>query len=270
LRSNQYFSGYFVTAPYVGTLPNRPVCFVATTLGCPKQSNRLTGKLKAMDLSNLQSAYPWFNPLLARFRAHLAAEDLSRDSAHDLSHSLRVARLAHRICEAEKAKGDVAVAAALLHDLVWVPKNHKDSKRTAEMSAELAPTLCAGLPLISAHETSERIVECILTHSFSGGGVAASLEARIVQDADRLEAIGAIGLARVFATGASFGASLWHSGDPWAERRDLDDKAFSLDHFERKLLKLAAGMNTPAAKALAASRQQVLLGYLAALREELG
>jgi len=221
-----------------------------------------------MDLSGLQSVYPWFDPLLARFRAHLDAEDLSRDSAHDLSHSLRVARLAHRISEAEGAEGDVAVAAALLHDLVWVPKNHQDSKRTAEMSAELAPTLCSGLPLID--EKSRRIAECILTHSFSGGGVASSLEARIVQDADRLEAIGAIGLARVFATGASFGASLWHSGDPWAERRNLDDKAFSLDHFERKLLKLAAGMNTKAAKVLAAGRQQVILGYLAALREELG
>ncbi len=223
-----------------------------------------------MDLSSLQTPYPWFKLLLTRFRAHLDAEELSRDSAHDLSHSLRVARLAHRISEAEGADGDVAVAAALLHDLVWVPKNHKDSKRTAKMSAELAPTLCSGLPLISVSEKSTRIAECILTHSFSGGGVAASLEARIVQDADRLEAIGAIGLARVFATGASFGASLWDSGDPWAERRDLDDKAFSLDHFERKLLKLAAGMNTKAAKALATSRQQILLGYLAALREELG
>jgi len=54
-----------------------------------------------MDLSALQSAYPWFKPLLVRFRAHLDAEDRSRDSAHDLSHSLRVARLAHRISEAE-------------------------------------------------------------------------------------------------------------------------------------------------------------------------
>lgn len=221
-----------------------------------------------MDLATLQSSYPWFKPLLARFQAHLDAENLSRDSAHDLSHSLRVARLAHRLCEAEGADGNVAVAAALLHDLVWVPKNHQDSKDTAGMSAELAPTLCSGLPLIDGK--SVRIAEAILTHSFSGGGVAATLEARIVQDADRLEAIGAIGLARVFATGASFGAALWHSGDPWAEARDLDDKAFSLDHFERKLLKLAAGMNTPAAKALATRRQEVLLGYLAALREELG
>ncbi|MDE3244741.1 MAG: HD domain-containing protein [Acidobacteriota bacterium] len=221
-----------------------------------------------MDLSNLQAAYPWFNPLLARFRAHLDAEEFSRDPAHELSHSLRVARLAHRICEAEKADGDVAVAAALLHDLVWLPKNHENSKGTAEMSAELAPSLCSGLPVIS--EKSGHIAECILTHSFSGGGVAASLEARIVQDADRLEAIGAIGLARVFATGASFGAALWDSADPWARRRHLDDKAYSLDHFEKKLLKLAEGMNTQASIALAASRQQVLLGYLDALREELG
>ncbi|MBL0311896.1 MAG: HD domain-containing protein [Holophagaceae bacterium] len=221
-----------------------------------------------MDLSNLKAAYPWFNPLLVRFQARLSAEGLPRDAAHDLSHSLRVARLAHRICEAERADGNIAVAAALLHDLVWVPKNHENSKRTAEMGAELAPGLCSGLWSIG--EKSGRIAECILTHSFSGGGVAASLEARIVQDADRLEAIGAIGLARVFATGASFGAALWHSGDPWAEARDLDDKAYSLDHFERKLLRLAAGMNTKTAKTLATSRQQVLLGYLAALREELG
>ncbi len=220
-----------------------------------------------MDLSALH-AYPWFDPLLTRFRARLEAEDVARDAAHDLSHSLRVARLAHRLCETERGDGDVAVAAALLHDLVWMPKNHDDSKRTAEMSAALAPELCAGLPSIDAK--SGRIADCVLTHSFSGGGVAASLEAQIVQDADRLEAIGAIGLARVFATGASFGAALWDSADPWAERRELDDKAFSLDHFERKLLKLADGMNTPAAKALASARQTVLLGFLDALREELG
>ncbi len=220
-----------------------------------------------MDLSSL-AIYLWFEPLLTRFQAHLNAETLCRDSAHDLSHSLRVARLAHRICGAEGADGDVAVAAALLHDLVWVPKNHEDSPRTAEMSAEKAPGLCAGLPKLD--EKSVRIAECIGTHSFSGGGVAASLEARIVQDADRLEALGAIGLARVFATGASFGAALWHSGDPWAQARELDDKAFSLDHFEKKLLKLAAGMNTAAARELAVSRQQVLLGYLAALKDELG
>ena len=219
-----------------------------------------------MDLSALR-VYAWFEPLLERFRARLDAEGVPRDSAHDLSHSLRVARLTHRIGEAEGADGEVAVAAALLHDLVWVPKNHRDSPRTAEMSAAWVPALCSGLPDLEAK--ADRIAACVLTHSFTGGGVAASLEAQVVQDADRLEAIGAIGVARVFATGASFGAALWHSGDPWAQARDLDDKAYSLDHFERKLLKLAAGMNTVTARELASGRQRVLLGYLAALKEEL-
>lgn len=219
-----------------------------------------------MDLSLLHS-YPWFEPLLARFRAHLDQEVLNRDAAHDLSHSLRVALLAHRITGEEGADGDVVVAAALLHDLVWVPKNHADSPRTADMSAELVPGFCAGLPRVA--EKAERIAAAILTHSFSGGGVPASLEARIVQDADRLEALGAIGIARVFATGASFGAALWHSGDPFAEHRELDDKAFSLDHFERKLLKLAEGMNTATGKRMAQDRQSTLLGFLQALRKEL-
>jgi uncharacterized protein len=167
----------------------------------------------------------------------------------------------------EGADGDVAVAAALLHDLVWVPKNHEDSPRTAALAAELAPGLCAGLPGLEGKESA--IAAAILTHSFSGGGTAESLEARIVQDADRLEAIGAIGIARVFATGGSFGAGLWHPEDPWSEARPLDDKAWSLDHFPKKLLKLTEGMNTPAARRRAAARQSLLDLFLDALKDEL-
>jgi uncharacterized protein len=91
----------------------------------------------------------------------------------------------------------------------------------------------------------------------------------VVQDADRLEALGAIGIARVFATGASFGAGLWHPEDPWGEGRDMDDKAWSLDHFERKLLKLAAAMKTEAGRRLAGGRHLTLRTYLEALRSEL-
>lgn len=219
-----------------------------------------------MDLSLLVE-YPWFNPLLARFRAHLEAERLQRDPAHDFSHSLRVALLAHRIAEAESGDGDVAVAAALLHDAVWVPKNHPDSPRAAAMSAELVPGFCAGLPAVA--EKAGLISAAILTHSFSGGGTPSSLEGQIVQDADRLEALGAIGIARVFATGGSFGAALWHPGDPFAQGRELDDKAYSLDHFERKLLKLSDGMNTGEGKRMAQTRQAAMLDFLQALRKEL-
>ncbi len=209
--------------------------------------------------------YAWFPELASRLAARMATEPEARDGAHDLSHSLRVARLAHLLAREEGADGEVAVAAALLHDLVWVPKNHPDSPRTAALAAEAAPALCRGL----LDEKSPAIAAAILTHSFSGGGVAETLEARIVQDADRLEALGAIGIARVFATGASFGAGLWHPEDPWAQGRDLDDKAWSLDHFPKKLLKLADGMNTEAGRRRAGDRQQLLLGFLEALKEEL-
>lgn len=220
-----------------------------------------------MDLSEL-SAFPWFSALATRLEAHIAEEPEPRDGAHDLSHALRVARLAGRIAREEGADGDVCVAAALLHDLVWVPKNHADSPRTAELSAAQARSWCAALPALAPK--ADAVAQAILTHSFSGGGDAESLEARVVQDADRLEALGAIGIARVFATGASFGAGLWHPADPWGRGRALDDKRYSLDHFPIKLLKLEGLLKTETGRRLARDRQELMVGYLAALRDELG
>jgi uncharacterized protein len=211
---------------------------------------------------------PWFPALRARLAAHIAAEPFPRDGAHDLAHILRVARLAARIAGEEGADVEACVAGALLHDLVYVPKNHPDSPRTAQMAAELVPLWCRETPGLEAK--ADVVAHAVEAHSWSGGGEAGTLEAAVVQDADRLEALGAVGIARVFATGASFGSMLWHPEDPWAEGRDLDDKRYTLDHFFRKLLKLAEGMKTGAGRRLAEDRQKVLLAYLAALREELG
>lgn len=212
--------------------------------------------------------FPWFPPLLARLRAHLAAEPFPRDAAHDLGHILRVARLADRLAAAEGADREVCVAAALLHDLVYRPKNHPESPLTARMAAELVPVWCRETPGLESRAGA--VATAVASHSWSGGETPASLEAEVVQDADRLEALGAIGIARVFATGASFGAGLWHPEDPWGAGRDLDDKAWSLDHFERKLLRLAGAMRTPAGRRLAKPRHAILLRYLEDLRAELG
>jgi uncharacterized protein len=224
-----------------------------------------------MDRPELK-ALPWFPGLLARLEAHVEAEAASghgpRDAAHDVSHACRVARLALRLAREEGADGEVCTAAALLHDLVWVPKNHPDSPRTAELSAGQARDWCAEIPDLAPRAVA--VGEAILTHSFSGGGEAGSLEAKVVQDADRLEALGAIGIARVFATGASFGARLWHPEDPWAKGRELDDKRYSLDHFPIKLLRLQGLLQTDAGRRHARERHAVMVGFLAALREELG
>jgi uncharacterized protein len=212
--------------------------------------------------------FPWFEPLLARLREHLATEPFTRDAAHDLGHILRTARLALTLAHAEGADRETCVAAALLHDLVYRPKNHPESPLTAQMAAELVPLWCRETPGLESR--AEAVASAVESHSWSGGGTPATLEASVVQDADRLEALGAIGVARVFATGASFGAGLWHPLDPWAQDRELNDKTWSLDHFETKLLKLAVGMKTPAGQRLAAVRQGAMLAYLDALRTELG
>lgn len=212
-------------------------------------------------------AHPWLPILLERLRAHLASEPFQRDAAHDLGHILRVARLARQLAEAEGADVETCVAGALLHDLVYRPKNHEESPQTARMAAELVPRWCAETPGLESRAAA--IASAVASHSWSGGGEPDSLEAAIVQDADRLEALGAIGVARVFATGASFGAGLWDAEDPWAEARELDDKRWSLDHFERKLLKLAAGMCTPTGQRLAKIREDAMRAYLASLRAEL-
>lgn len=209
----------------------------------------------------------WFKALLDKLQSHLEAEPFARDGAHDLAHILRVARLADRIAEAEGADQTVAVAGALLHDLVYRPKNHPESPRTAELSADLARVWCAEIPDLAPK--AEAIVHAIAAHSWSGATDAETLEARVVQDADRLEALGAIGIARVFATGASFHSQLWHPGDPWAASRELDDKAYTLDHFFKKLLKLGGAMTTTEGRRLAQARQATLQAYLDALRAEL-
>ncbi len=209
--------------------------------------------------------YPWFQPLRDRLHARFLTE--ARDGAHDLSHALRVARNAESLAMEEGADVEVCVAGALLHDLVYRPKNHPDSPRTAVLAAAEARAWCRDIPELA--DRGEAIAETIATHSFSGGAQPTSPEGAVLQDADRLEAIGAIGLARCFATGGAMGAALWHPKDPWAKHRPLDDKRFSLDHFEQKLLGLAARMNTPAGRGHAEARHSVLVAFLAALRNEL-
>jgi uncharacterized protein len=135
------------------------------------------------------------------------------------------------------------------------------------MAAALVPTWCRETP--GLEDKAEAVASAVASHSWTGGGTPLSLEAAVVQDADRLEALGAIGVARVFATGGSFNAALWHPLDPWARNRDLNDKAWTLDHFEKKLLKLPGLMKTATGRRMAETRQRTMEDFLKALRIEI-
>ncbi len=207
------------------------------------------------------------DPLMQSLRA-VARERAGSDSAHDWLHVERVERNALRIARAEGADIDVVRAAALLHELVNLPKDHPDSHRSGELCAEQAlrvlRTVGVGEP------ASERVAQCIRVHGWSAGMAPPDLESAVLQDADRLDAIGAIGVARCFATSQSMARPFHAPQDPFCEQREPDDKAYALDHFFKKLLRIQERLHTAEARRLGAARTAFLRAYLDQLRSEIG
>src|SRR5262249_5357420 len=115
------------------------------------------------------------------------------DPAHDFFHVARVVRSAEILARSEEAPELPCVLAALLHELFSFPKDHPDSPRSGDVCAEKATVLLAreGVDRVVADE----VALAIRDHAFSKGVVPQATTARILQDADRLDAIGAIGLA---------------------------------------------------------------------------
>lgn len=189
------------------------------------------------------------------------------DPAHDFGHVARVVANAERIAKAESARLDVVSAAAWLHELFSHPKGHPDSHLSGELCAEQA---CRVLRSEGAsEEMTAAVCECIRTHSFSRGLVPATLEGKVLQDADRLDAIGAIGIARCFATCASMGRPLYCPEDPFCRTRAPEDKLWGLDHFFKKLLRIQEGLHTRTARNMARERTAFLETYLAQLEREI-
>ncbi|MFO0745595.1 MAG: HD domain-containing protein [Myxococcota bacterium] len=207
------------------------------------------------------------DPELARLNA-FAAERMDDDPGHDLAHCLRVALWTIELGRPLGVDPREAVAAALLHDIVNVPKDHPDRHRASERCAEVAQ---AELPAFGFDAAAvERIADAIRDHSFSRGAVPTGALGQALQDADRLEALGALGLFRCISTGARMGARYYHDADPWARERALDDRAYSIDHFFKKLLGLPATMLTAAGRAEGERRAAFLRTTLDALASELG
>ncbi|MBP1860686.1 HD domain-containing protein [Rhizobium herbae] len=215
-------------------------------------------------LSSLAAAFAPHEALAERLLPHTVS---GNDGSHDAAHLIRVWKNALRIHGSEGGDLRLLAAAVLLHDCVSVEKNSPHRAQASRLAAERAYELLDELGWRTAEITA--VAHAILTHSFSANIPPESLEAKILQDADRLDAIGMIGAARCFYIAGRMGSGLYDPLDPLAEDRPLDDKAYAIDHFETKLFKLTDGFQTAAGRALARQRQERLRAVLGMLIEEI-
>lgn len=196
-----------------------------------------------------------------------AERRLDDDPGHDVEHALRVALATVRIA-GDEVPVRLSIASALFHDLVNLPKNHPERALASTRSAELASELLAGFGYDEAER--ELVADAIRDHSYSRGATPSSTLGKALQDADRLEALGVLGLFRTISTGARMSARYFHPQDPWAEARELDDLAYSVDHFPKKLFRLPSTMCTELGRREAERRVERMRRMLEELGEELG
>uniref|UniRef100_Q47H31 Metal-dependent phosphohydrolase, HD subdomain n=1 Tax=Dechloromonas aromatica (strain RCB) TaxID=159087 RepID=Q47H31_DECAR len=202
--------------------------------------------------------------LVDRVAAHIKAKFLTESSGHDWYHINRVWQLSRQIATQEGANREIAELGALVHDIAdW--KFHDGDDSVGPREAELL-LRSEGAPA----EVIVAVVDIVATISFKGAGVTTamrSLEGQCVQDADRLDAIGAIGIARCFAYGGHAGR-LMHDPDesPVLHQTAAAYKASkgaSLNHFYEKLFLLKDRMNTSTGRALAEPRHRFMEEFVA-------
>jgi len=189
------------------------------------------------------------------------------DSAHDFQHIMRVYNNAKKICKKENVNEKLVLSAVLLHDIVSYPKSDKRSKLSSIESAKKSKKILKKLNF--SQEEIKIISDAIRDHSFSRNKTPVTIEGKILQDADRLDALGAIGIARVFAVGGLEKRSFYNLQDPFCTSRLPDDTTWTLDHFYRKLLKLESLMNTKSAQIEAKRRTKILKNFLIQLKKEI-
>lgn len=209
-----------------------------------------------------------FAPYEALAALALPQHDTTDDGAHDLAHLQRVWTSAFAIAAREGGDRELIAAAVLLHDCVAVEKNSPLRPQASRLAAARASEILAahGWPQNRIDATAHAIE----AHSFSAAIPPETIEAKILQDADRLDAIGMIGIARCFYTAGRMGSALYDPRDPQARNRPLNDAAFAIDHFHAKLLKLKDGFQTEAGQAMAAERTRRIAEFLVLFEEEIG
>jgi uncharacterized protein len=200
-------------------------------------------------------------------RAYYSGED----AAHNFDHVLRVLRLAERIGHAEGADMDILRAAALLHDVARVAED-AGGPCHAQAGAEQARQILA----VHSEEDVNAVAHAIRTHRFRGSSLPQTLEAQILYDADKLDAIGAIGVARAYAIAGRHAQRLWAevpqgfaNRSILEARRDVtDEKHTPVHEYMFKLSRLKDALFTQTARAIAKDRHDYMARFFERLKRE--
>ncbi len=202
-----------------------------------------------------------------RFRRVVAAamERYPKLTSHGFSHALRVLGNAMAIAEREGGDKLVLALAAVLHDVSYGREVDERLDHGEEGAREAYRLL---LEAGYSRELAERVADVIREHRFSSRAKPSSLESAILQDADRLDAIGAIGIARVFAKAGEDSREIHALGEEPGEYT-RGRKTSAVTHFHEKLLKIAGSMNTRAAREAGERRHRFMLQFLRELEADL-
>jgi len=188
------------------------------------------------------------------------------DPSHDINHTLRVLNTSEHIAKYEGGDLEVIIPAALLHDSVNHPKNDPKSDYSADESAIVARGILQKFPSYDIKKIPQ-VEQAIVEHSYSKGIKPDLLESMIVQDADRLEAVGAISIMRTFSSAGQMKMEFYNVNDPFCEQREPG--SYALDLFYKRLLKVKDLMNTKTAEKLAEKRTEFLYSFLEQLKDEI-
>ncbi|MGL4236767.1 HD domain-containing protein [Tabrizicola sp.] len=195
-------------------------------------------------------------------------EKIGIDPAHDILHIQRVVGNAKRFAAEEPGTdAEVVTAAAWLHDVITDVPVDGPRGPSALDSARVARDFLRRERLLSA-DAIDSVHHAIAAHS-GKGPQPQTAEARVLHDADLIDSLGAVGLARCIIVGGRFGASLYDEEQPIPESRALNDRRFIVDHFFERLFRLESRFLTPMGKREARSRTAFLRSYVAALTEEI-
>ncbi|MDP2560835.1 HD domain-containing protein [Psychrobium sp. 1_MG-2023] len=210
-----------------------------------------------------------FNPLAwqGQFQ-QFVEQQMESDPAHDIAHIQRVVTTGLALTTQEQADLAITLPACWLHDCVNVDKKSPLRDQGSRLSADRAISFLQSINYPS--EYYDAIHHAICAHSYSANIATETIEAEVVQDADRLDALGAIGLSRCLMLGATWGSQLYNPQDPFAQQRTLDDQNYCIDHFYVKLKGLVSTMKTDAGKNEAQKRWQFMQHYLDQLQAETG